>query len=389
MRCTKDFLNSKNLSRLDDYFGLGGAWMAFRHDDVVAILRDNRFIKDIRKFIPQQKPSEENAAVMTFMEWLKNNPNMAIVDPPDHTRLRKLVSKAFTPNLINDLEPCIQKIANILLDSVQQQGKMDILQDYAFPLSIMVISEMLGIPDADRNKFREWTHTLVSSAALKTNQAEVINATLKEFFDYIKVLLAAKRYNPGNDLITSLLHAYEEGDCLSENELLSTIWLLISAGHETTANVIANGTLALLQHPNQIHLLQNNPALLSSTVEEILRCVGPVILASRIAGEDMLIHGKQISKGERVVLNIAVANRDPHKFTNPADFDITREENEHLAFGKGIHFCMGAPLARLETKIAFRILLQRMPNLRLAIEPNQVVYSQSNKFAFESLPVTF
>ncbi|TDF89725.1 cytochrome P450 family protein [Paenibacillus piri] len=379
------------LYRLDDFFGMGGAWVAFRHDDVATILKDPRFIKDMRKLAPQQDKQgsvEEKTPVNKLVEWMNNMPNMLTVDPPDHTRLRRLASKAFTPHMIENLRPRIQQIADELLDAVMEKGKMDLIADFAYPLPIIVISEMLGIPAADRDRFREWTQKL-GKAAMDPSQGEAVTAILEEFIQYIQTLLANKREHPGHDVTSGLVQAYDEGDKLNENELLSTIWLLITAGHETTVNLIGNGVLALLQHPEQMRLLRDDPSLLPSAVEELLRYAGPVMISSRIAGEDITLHGKEIRKGEIVMVSLAGANMDPHKISNPETLDITREENEHLAFGKGIHLCLGAPLARLEGQIAFGTLLQRLPNLRLATEPGQLVYNYSTLRSLASLPVIF
>lgn len=384
----KFYEQQEPLNRLDNFFGMGEAWLVFRHDDVAAILKDPRFIKDIRKLTPREQPIEENESVNALMEWVINMPNMLTVDPPDHTRLRRLVSKAFTPNMIEELHPRIQQIADELLDAVQEQGKMDLVTDFAYPLPITVISEMLGIPVAKRNQFREWTRTL-GQASLDPKESDAVVATLNEFIQYIKLLLAEKRKNPGNDVISSLVQTYDEGDHLSENELLSTIWLLISAGHETTFNLIANGTLALLQHPDQMRLLQNDSSLVPSAVEELLRFAGPVLLGSRIAGEDIVLHGQTIRKGEMIVITLNGANFDPHKFANSSTLNITREENEHLSFGKGIHHCLGAPLARLEGQVAFRTLLRRLPNLRLAVDPEELIYNKDSMRSLASLPVLF
>lgn len=379
------------LYRLDDFFGRGAAWVAFRHEDVVAILKDPRFVQDIRKFSPtedQQEAVSENASMNKFVEWSKRMPNMLSVDPPDHTRLRRLASKAFTPHTIEGLRPRIQRIADELLDAVQERGSMDLIADFAYPLPMTVISEMLGIPAADRDQFREWTRELLI-ASLNPSQADTVGEVLDKFVEYIKGLLADKRANPGDDITTGLVQAHDEGDQLSENELISTIWLLIIAGHETTVNLIGNGTLALLQHPEQMRLLRSDPSLLPSAVEELLRYAGPVIIGSRFAGEDLTMHGKNIRKGEMIVVSLAAANLDPHQFSNPEVLDISREENEHLALGKGIHLCLGAPLARLEGQIAFGTLLRRLPNLRLAVAPEQLTYNPITLRSLVSLPVLF
>ncbi|MFB6365188.1 cytochrome P450 [Paenibacillus elgii] len=379
------------LYRLDDFFGMGGAWVAFCHDDVATILKDPRFVKDMRKFAPsqvQRESGQELASVSKFMEWMKRMPNMLTTDPPDHTRLRRLASKAFTPRMIEGLRPRIQQIADELLDAVQERGRMDLIADFASPLPITVISEMLGIPAADRDQFRKWTRKLLN-ASLEPDQANIVGELLDEFIEYIKALLAEKRAHPGNDVTSGLVQAHDEGDQLSESELLSTIWLLILAGHETTVNLVGNGTLALLKHPEQMRLLRSDPSLLPSAVEELLRYAGPVMIASRFASEDITMHGKEIRKGEMVLVSLAAANLDPHQFSNPEALDITREENEHIAFGKGIHLCLGAPLARLEGQVAFGTLLQRLPHLRLAVAPEQLTYNRSTMRSLASLPVFY
>ncbi|MDA2068438.1 cytochrome P450 family protein [Bacillus cereus] len=376
---------------IDDFYGMGGAWVALYYDDVVTILKDPRFIKDLRKLTPphdKQNLIEENTAVSKMFEWLMNMPNMLTVDPPDHTRLRRLVSKSFTPRMIEDLRPRIQQIADELLAVVQEQGKMEIIADFAYPLPIIVISEMLGIPTTDQNQFREWTQELMN-ASVDPSRGTAVTETLEKFIHYIEVLFNEKRLNPDDNLISALVQAKEQEDKLSKNELLSTIWLLIIAGHETTVNLISNGVLALLQHPEQMNLLRQNPSLLPSAVDELLRYAGPIMFSSRFAGEDMTIHGKRIRKGELVLLSLTAANIDPQKFPYPEALNISREENNHLAFGAGIHHCLGAPLARLEGQIALGTLLQRLPNLRLAIEPDQLIYNNSKIRSLANLPVIF
>jgi cytochrome P450 PksS len=379
------------LIQIDDFFGMGKAWFVFHHDDAFQILKDGRFLKDMRKFIPQQTNQEtrrENASINRLVKWIKNNPNMLSVDPPDHTRLRRLASKAFTPRMIEGMRPSIQKIADELLDNVMKNGKMELIADFAYPLPILVISEMLGIPKVDRNQFRQWTHQ-IGKAALNPDQAEVVSATFEDFIQYIQALIEKKRKDPSNDVISGLVKAYDEGDKLSKDELISTVWLLITAGHETTVNLISNGMLALLQHPQQMKLLSNDPTLLSSAVEELLRYASPVMIINRIAGEDILFHEKTICKGENVVISLAAANLDSSRYADSDVLDITRGERDHLAFSNGIHHCLGAPLARLEGKIAFGTLLQRLPNLQLAIKPEQLTYHASTHRSLTSLPVTF
>lgn len=378
----------ERLCRLDDFFGMGEAWIAFRYEDVSAILKDPRFLSDRRKFPSQQQSSPEKSSVNELLEWFKNMPNMLMVDPPDHTRLRRLVSKAFTPRMIEDLRPRIQQIADELLDKVASRGKMELISEFAYPLPIIVISEMLGIPGHHQARFREWTHKL-AQGALNPGQANLVQEALQEFIDYIQSLISEKRVRPGNDVISGLLQAYDEGDKLNENELLSTIWLLITAGHETTVNLIGNGTLALLQHPEQMQLLREDPALLPAAIEELLRYAGPVMITGRVADEDIEIHGTLIRKGEMVMVSLAGADMDASRFDAPERLDITRQETDHLAFGRGIHLCLGAPLARMEGQIAFGSLLRRFPNLRLDVKPEDLAYHYSTLRSLVSLPVSF
>ncbi len=355
------------------------AWVLTTHEDALWLLKDPRFTKDSRKLSNKEDMPERMQEMTAQMR------NMLMVDPPDHTRLRSLVSKAFTPRMIEQLRPRIQQIADELLDAVQEQGTMDFIPAFAYPLPITVISEMLGIPATDRQKFRTWTQAIVNM------QDEASANALQEFLGYIQTLLDEKRVHPANDLISGLVQVEENGDQLSENELVSMIFLLIVAGHETTVNLLGNGTLALLQHPDQLRQLQRDPSLIPTAVEELLRYTAPVSLSDeRWASEDITRHGKLIRKGEMVVAALISANADPQHCPAGATLDITRQNNQHLAFGKGIHFCLGAPLARLEGQIAFSTLLRRLPNLHLTSDPTQLVWNTNPMLrGLTSLPVAF
>lgn len=351
------------------------AWVLTTYEDALLLLKDPRFIKDRRKLIQSEDKQD-------FMDYLRT---MLQVDPPDHTRLRALVSKAFTPRMIEQLRPRIQQITDELLDAVQERGSMDLIPDFAYPLPITVISEMLGIPAQDRPKFRAWTQEIINM------QEGTYRASLETFLGYIKALLDEKRRSPGDDLTSRLVQVEERGDQLNEYELISMIFLLIVAGHETTVNLIGNGTLALLQHPDQFQLLRRDPSLLSGAVEELLRYTAPVSLSDeRWAAEDISLHGKLIRKGQMVVAALVAANADPQQFPTGETLDLTRRENQHLAFGRGIHYCLGAPLARLEGQIAFGTLLQRLPNLRLASDPADLTWNRNPMLrGLVSLPVAF
>ena len=368
-----------------------GAWMTTTHEDAIAVLKDPRFVKDSLKFgLPEQgQASTDERDDTYFKRLLAFRRDMLSVDPPDHTRLRGLVSKAFTPRMIERLRPRIQQIADELLDAVQPSGGMDLIADFAFPLPITVISEMLGIPVEDRMQFRAWSQTIIANSVGAQPQEAL--AALEAFAQYIRTFLAAKRVHPADDLASGLVQAEEGGDQLHENELISTIFLLIVAGHETTVNLIGNGMLALLQHPAQMEMLRQDSSLLPSAIEELLRYTAPVTLSTpRWANEDIVLHDQVIRKGEMVFVSLVAADIDQHQFTDPQVLDITRRENQHLAFGKGIHYCLGAPLARLEGQIAINTLLHRLPNLRLACDPDQLSWSPSPILrGLTSLPVSF
>lgn len=355
------------------------AWLLTTYEDTLWLLKDPRFTKDIRKVSQMNREMDPRMESMTSQMR-----NMLMVDPPDHTRLRSLVSKAFTPRMIEQMRPRIQAITDGLLDTMQEQGEVDFIPAFAYPLPITVISEMLGIPASDRQKFRVWTQGIINM------EKETHQASLQEFFNYIENLLESKRAQPGNDLTSMLVQVEDNGDQLHDNELVSMMFLLIVAGHETTVNLLGNGMLALLQHPEQLRLLRQDPSLIPGAVEELLRYTSPVSLSDeRWATEDIELHGKVIRKGDMVLAALISANSDAHQF-HSGELDVTRSENQHLAFGKGIHFCLGAPLARLEGQVAFSTLLQRLPDLRLAGDPSQLVWTINPMLrGIKSLPVRF
>ena len=362
------------------YFVEGlNAWVTTSYEDALFVLRDPRLTKDRRKL--------EAARDKVLAEQALEYPHLLLVDPPDHSRLRRLVSKAFTPKMIEQLRPRIQKITEGLLDAVEGRGHMDLIAEFAYPLPITVISELLGIPEEDRSQFRHWTQIFINIEEEPERQQKVIG----EFFAYIRYLCEEKRVHIGQDLISELVHVEENGDQLSENELIGMIFLLIVAGHETTVNLIGNGTLALLEHPDQLQLLRNDPLLLPGAVEELLRYTSPVSLSDeRFALEDIELHGKTIHRGDQVLAALISANSDPRQFEDALRLDITRKENAHLAFGKGMHFCLGAPLARLEGQTAFGALLRRLPGLRLAVDPEALRWNNNPMLrGLAELPVRF
>ncbi|MGM1049543.1 MAG: cytochrome P450 family protein [Bacillota bacterium] len=326
-------------------------WLVSSYEDAVAVLKDPRFIKDITKIY-----GNEYASVFTS--------NMLFSDPPDHKRLRGLVQKGFTPQIIAGMRDHIQDIADELLDAVSSQDSMNLIDDYAFLLPIIVISELLGVPLEDRDKFRIWSNSIIGASNQETG--EEVNQHMNEFVQYLGEWFANVRENPGDDMISQLIISEEQGDRLSEEELYGVVTLMIIAGHETTVNLIGNGVLALLEHPEQRKLLQEQPDLIHGAIEEMLRYNGPVEFStSRWATEDFEFRGQMMKRGDLVIVALDSANRDPEQFNDPDTFDITRNKSKHLAFGKGIHLCLGAPLARLEGEIAINTLLRRFPNIEL------------------------
>jgi cytochrome P450 len=363
------------------------AWMVTRYEDAQAILKDQRFIKNRMTLLSEEEKDQidRSSPTLKLLSY-----NMLAADAPDHSRLRRLVSKTFTPRMIEGLRNRIQQITDDLLDQVQERGEMNLINDFAFPLPVTVICEMLGIPAEDRQQFRKWSNAILDqSGPFDANRQAP--PEVEEFTDYVRRLIATKSEHPDDGLVSQLVQVEEGGDRLSENELISMIFLLIVAGHETTVNLIASGTLALLQHPEQMRLLQNDPSLIVPAIEELLRYTAPVIIGTgRWASEDIEVHGTLIPKGEMVLVSLMGANTDPERFAAPADLDITREENEHIAFGKGIHFCLGAPLARLEGQIAISTLLRRLPDLHLQGDAQELKWRPGLILrGLQELPVAF
>jgi len=312
------------------------------------------------------------------------------LDPPDHTRLRGLVSKAFTPKTVERLRPRVEELVAQLLDAMTDEATVDIVAAFAYPLPITIISEMLGVPARDAEQFTRWSRALARSLdpefLLPPEAVAARNEAVAEFHAYFRDLIAARRRSPGDDVLTALVHAEEEGNRLTEEEVLSTCTLLLVAGHETTVNLIANGTLALLRHPDQCARLRSDPALARSAVEEVLRYDPPVQLTGRLLLGDLEVSGEVLPAGSFNVLLLAAAQRDPAAFADPDAFDIGRGDVRHLAFGHGPHFCLGAPLARLEGEVALRELISRFPNLALAAD--ELAYRENLVLrGLEALPV--
>jgi len=338
----------------DGQFG----WMITRYEDAVEILKDQRFVKDMTKMF-----GSEYQSIFTS--------NMLFSDPPDHRRLRGLVQQGFTPKLVESMREHIQQIADGLLDAVEGQDTMELIDDYAFPLPIIVISEILGVPISDRDKFRVWSNSIIGAA--NAEEGPEVYLHMQQFTEYLAQWFEQLRKQPGDDLISRLIVAEEAGERLSEQEIYGVVSLLIIAGHETTVNLIGNGVLSLLQHPDQLKKLRDNPELIKGAIEEMLRYNGPVEFStSRWAGEDLEFKGHAIKRGDLVIVALDSAGRDGDQFPDPDLFDITRERSRHLAFGHGIHMCLGAPLARLEGEIAINTLLRRFPDIRLREDADEL-----------------
>ncbi len=346
-----------------------GRWVLTGYADVLACLRDLRMSAErvgaLRSQLPEDVIEELQPMERVFESW------MLFLDPPDHTRLRGLVNKAFTPRRVEAMRPHIQQIVDGLLDRVQNTGRMDVIHDLAFPLPSTVIAEMLGVPPEDRDQFRRWSSDIVGISGLIIDPDRAVRAqkSVLALMDYFREIVAQRRASPRDDLISAMIAADDHGKFLSDEELLATCVLLLEAGHETTTNLIGNGLLALLRHPDQLRTLRENPSLIGTAVEELLRYDSPVQLTARIATEEMEIGDKEVSAGDMVVLLLGAANRDPVQFLNPNILDLYRRDNRHLSFGQGIHYCLGAPLARIEGQIAFNTLLHRCPGLELTGEP--------------------
>jgi len=331
-------------------------WLVVGYDEARAALADQRFGKDWR-------------ALPGAMGGDPINANMLEMDAPDHTRLRKLVAREFTPRRIEALRPRVQEITDALLDVMVPEGRADLVDALAFPLPMTVICELIGVPDLDRSAFRKLSNGVVAPAnALEEGEA------VRAMGVYLGELIEDKRRSPGDDLLSALIAArYEDDDALSPDELVGMAFLLLVAGHETTVNLISNGVRALLDHPGQLAALRADPGLLDGAIEEMLRYDGPVETATlRFARERVAIGSRTIGVGDPVLVSLAGSDRDPARFPQPDRFDIRRDTRGHLAFGHGIHFCIGAPLARMEGRIAVRTLLERCPGL--AADPDAAPY---------------
>ncbi len=371
-----------------------GFWVVARHADCLAVLRDRRASSDSMNVdvdrMPEgiRRPADADdpmtAALLEMRPFLFR-------DPPDHTRLRGLVSKAFTPKVVESLRARTQQVVDELLNAAMDAGDVDLVEQFAYPLPVRIICDLLGVPVEDQDRFKVWSHALARGLDpdfLLTQ--EVIDArvvSLGQFAQYFFELLAERRQSPGDDLLSRLVQVEDGGTVLSEAELLSTSILLLVAGHETTVNLIAGGALALLRHPDQCERFRTDPEVTRSGVEEMLRFVSPVQLTGRALIEDFELGGVRLEAGDFAMLLLASGNHDPDQFDDPERFDVGRSPNNHLGFGFGIHHCLGAPLARMEAQVALTSLVRRAPDLALAVD--DVTYKTNVVLrGMESLPVT-
>lgn len=359
-------------------------WLITGYEDAVAFMRDSRLSKDVNRFSADELRADGDYNIPITQ-------NMLFRDPPDHTRLRGLIQRAFTPRTVEQLRPKVIAIVNQSLNALEGRKTFDLVQDFALPIPVAVIAELLGISETDREKFHHWSEILVNS----TSDMDQIGVAALEFVMFINEFLEQKQATPGDDLTSYLINAHEDESGsevrrLETEELVAMIFLLLLAGHETTVNLISNGLMALLQHPGQLELLQGHPEIIDNAVEEMLRYESPVAVSTpRWALQDIEHRGMVIPRGHQVQMSLLAANRDPAVFEQPDRFDITRSgAGKNIAFGYGIHHCLGAPLARLEGALAVNLLLHRLPKIRLAIRPDELQWKDAMLVrGLQTLPV--
>ena len=368
-----------------------GGWVLTRYRDVRQVLNDPRFSADritpFRDHLAPEARGQIADLLKTLGMWSVFN------DPPDHTRRRALLNRAFTPRAVAALRPMVERMVAHLVARVAEQGAMDLIADFAYPLPAGVIAGMIGVPMADLDRFKLWSDdiaTFVGSALATPDKRERGERGMRELSAYFRDMVADHRKNPREDILSALIAAEEAGSCLSEDEVVASCIFLLFAGHETTTNLIGNGMLALLRHPDAYETLRRTPSLAPDAVEEMLRYDGPTQAMTRIAREEVRLDDASpaIRVGDRVFALLNAANRDPEMFPQPERFDILRDENRHISFGFGAHYCLGAPLARLEGAIAVAALVDRLPDLALAAEAPQ----WSDNFVLrgvKALPVRF
>lgn len=366
-----------------------GGWVLTRYQDVIASLRDTRYFSSRGRMLAalERFPDDTRVALRPLEDHFAVG--LISSDPPDHTRLRALINKAFTPRVVEQLRPRIQALVDELLDVAQARGPIDLIRDLAYPLPATVIAELLGASPEDRDRFKVWSDGILSfqgRGVVTPAQMAHAQTHLLEMRAFLGDLLEQRRRAPREDLLSRLVEAESAGERLTEAELMTTCVTLLTAGHETTTNLIGNGLYTLLRYPDQLALLRANPALLPTAIEEMLRYESPLQRNPRRIAEDVVFGGQPMRQGDFVLQILGAANRDPAVFPDPDRFDIARQPNRHIAFGFGIHFCVGAPLARLEAPVAISTVLRRLPRLELAGPPVQW-YEHGLLRGIRSLPV--
>lgn len=370
------------------------------YDDVVSTLLNDDYVVDPKSLMtPEQRAAAEAETPDEFRPLARS---LLSIDPPDHTRIRKLVQPSFTGRGMETMRPVIQQVADTLLDRAEAEAaargeapgerQMELIRSFAYPFPVTVISNMLGIPQEDREKIGGWTENLLRvDRGRDEAMNERVRQGLRDFTVYLQDLFERKRQHPGDDMISRMVVVSEDGDILSEEEMLSTVFLMYLAGHVTTVNLVGSGVVAVLSHPEQEKLLRDDLSLSKNLVEETLRYWGPVdFVGRRFATENIELEGELIPRGSQVSVSLGAANHDPERFENPDVFDITRADaNRHVAFGRGVHVCLGAPLARIEGQIAFETLFRRYPQLRLAVPADEIMWSNNFLRGFRQIPVLF
>jgi cytochrome P450 len=357
----------------DQRAGMDGGWVLTRHADVMTALRSPHLAAD--RLMPSSLdwvPEQYRAAAEQVFRAMPHQ--LLFLNPPDHTRIRGLVSKAFTPRLLEGMRPHIQEIADELLDTIEPAGRMELIHDFAYPLPAIVIAELLGVPPEDRARFIQWSSdfgSFLDGANLTLEGALQAIQGVSDFMDYFRRLIEERGATPRDDLLQGMINAREQNAALSEDELLSNLVLLLAAGHGTTTHLIGNGLYALMRYPDELRALVEDPGLITTAIPELLRYDSPVQLTGRRAAADLEIGGQRIEAGQHTTIVVGAANRDPAQFPEPDRLDVRRPESRIMSFGQGIHFCLGAPLARIEASIALNALLARLPHPRLdpAAEP--------------------
>lgn len=370
-----------------------GGWILTRYDDILATFKDSRnYSNEGRLGRASQYLSSGTRAKLATFEAHYQTKGLLHSDPPDHTRLRRIVLRAFSPRVIENMRPRIQEIVNSLIDRVADDGGMEVIGDLAFALPVTVLAGLLGVPLSDGELFGEWADRILAFQGVNKPNEQLLFAAqqaLVEARAYLTELIEQRRRDAGEDLISLMLQPDESGESLADAEVINTGITLLTAGHETTTSLVGNGLFTLLRNEPQWQELRHNPSLVEGAIEEVLRFESPVSRQPRLMKHDLELRGKTLREGEMVFQMLGGANRDPAQFGDPNVFDIHRNPNRHLAFGQGIHFCIGAPLSRSEGQIVLETVLERLPNIRLVGPSPEWDPAKPNSRVLKTLPVTF